>query len=97
VKVLIIDVKEPQGTVRKWAKKNSFTFPVLLDDGKIAASYARPDVLPDLPREETVIASNLVIDRAGRIRFYSLLDTASFDARLVALTKRLDEVIAESP
>lgn len=95
MKVIIIDVKEPQTKVKKWAKKNGFTFPVLMDDGKIAAAYALPDVLPDLPREETLIASNLVIDRAGRIRFYSLLDTTSFDAKLVALSKRLDEVIGE--
>ena len=95
MKVIIIDVKEPQTKVKKWVKKNGFTFPVLIDDGKIAAAYALPDVLPDLPREETLIASNLVIDRAGRIRFYSLLDTTSFDAKLVALSKRLDEVIGE--
>ena len=95
MKVLIVDVKEPRETVEKWSKKHGFTFPVLLDDGKLAAAYALPDVLPDLPREDTVIASNLVIDGNGRIRFYSLLDTASFDAKLVALTKRLDEVLAE--
>ena len=88
-------MKEPRETVEKWVKKHGFTFPVLMDDGSIATKYALPDVLPDLPRDETVIASNLVIDRAGRIRFYSLLDTASFDAKLVALTRTLDEVLDE--
>jgi peroxiredoxin len=95
VKVLIIDVKEPRETVEKWTAKHGFTFPVLLDDGTVAASYALPDVLPDLPRDDTVIAANLLIDPAGKIRFYSLLDTAAFDAKLVALRKLLDELLSE--
>jgi hypothetical protein len=39
------------------------------------------------------IASNLIIDRDGVIRFYSLLDSAQFDARLVALRAKLDELL----
>lgn len=95
MRVIIIDVKEPKETVVRWARKQGFAFPVLLDDGSIAATYALPGVLPDLPREDTVIAANLLIDRTGTIRFYSLLDTASFDARLIALTNRLEEVLKE--
>lgn len=75
-------------------KKIGFQFPVLLDDGKVAASYSLPNVLPDLPRDETVIGANLLIDREGTIRFYSLLDTASFDAKLVELTRRVDKLLA---
>jgi peroxiredoxin len=94
VKVLVIDVKEPEETVARWAKRSGFSFPVLLDtEGKIAASYALPDILPDLPRDETVLASNLLIDRDGRIAFYSLLDTRAFDAKLVALRERLDQLL----
>ena len=53
--------------VAGWAKKAGFTFPVLLDaDGSVAESYAPAGVLPDLPRNQVVIASNLLIDRAGR-------------------------------
>ena len=37
----------------------------------------------------------LIIDRKGVIRFYSLLDSANFDAKLIALRARLDEVLAE--
>jgi hypothetical protein len=51
-------------------------------------------VLPDLPRENVPIASNLLIDGKGIIRFYSLLDTTKFDAKLVALTARLRELLA---
>lgn len=95
VQVLIIDVKEEKAVVEKTARKFDFTFPVLLDaDGSVARSYApSADVLPDLARDEVMIASNLVIDRAGRIRFFSVLDTRQFDAKLAALRAVLDQVV----
>jgi peroxiredoxin len=95
VQVLIIDVKEEKAVVEQTARKFGFTFPVLLDaDGAVARSYApSADVLPDLARDEVMIASNLVIDRAGRIRFFSVLDTRQFDAKLVALRAVLDQVV----
>lgn len=95
VQVLIIDVKEKPRMVKKWIKRLKPTFSVLLDpDGKVAASYAPPEAQPALPRDEVMIASNLVIDKKGVVQFFSLLDTASFDAQLTALTKRLEEVLA---
>jgi hypothetical protein len=50
---------------------------------------------PDLPREQVPIGSNLVIGRDGKIRFYSLLDTRTFDAHLVTLKKRLEEMLSQ--
>jgi peroxiredoxin len=96
VQALVIDVMEPEATAAAWARKWAFPFPVLLDaDGNVAESYAPPpDVLPDLPRNQVPIAANLIIDREGRIRFYTLLDSANFDARLVALRARLDDLLA---
>jgi peroxiredoxin len=95
VQVLIIDVKESEEITKKWAEARKMTFPVLLDtDGKVAASYAPSGVLPDLPREDVSVASNLVIDPEGEIRFFSLLDTRTFDAKLIALTERLEELLA---
>lgn len=96
VKVLLIDVKEPRELVQeKLQDRFRFTFPVLLDeDGAVAARFAPEDVLPDLARDEVMLASNLVIDPEGGIRFMSLLDTRNFDARLVALKARLDELLA---
>ena len=80
---------------KAWAKNAKFMFPVLLDgDGKVAESYAPAGILPDLPRNQVPIASNLIIDREGSIRFYSLLDSANFDARLVALTAQLEKLLA---
>jgi peroxiredoxin len=97
VQVLIIDVKESKEIAAKWAVARKLTFPVLLDaDGKVSASYAPADVLPDLARDEICIASNLIIDPKGRIQFFSLLDSKSFDAKLIALTTRLEELIAKA-
>ena len=94
----MIDVIETKDVARGWAKSVGFTLPVLLDaDGEAAKRYAPPGVLPDLPRNQVPIASNLIIDREGRIRFYTLLDSANFDARLVALKARLDALLAGTP
>jgi peroxiredoxin len=72
-----------------------FTFPVLLDpDGKASATYAPPGVQPDLARDQVPIASNLILDKDGKVRFYSLLDSVHFDARLLALTAQLDQLLA---
>lgn len=95
VQVLIIDIKEPQALVARTARKLGFTFPVLLDeDGSVAQRYAPPkEILPELSRDEVMVAANLLVDREGRIRFYSVLDTKQFDAKLVALRAVLDRVL----
>lgn len=96
VQVLLVDVKEPGELVSQSAKRVNFSFPVLLDnDGKVAASYAPAGVLPDLARDEVVLASNLIVDREGKIRFYSLLNTTSFDAKLTVARKTLDELLSQ--
>ena len=90
-------MKESQDLAKSWAiDRHQFTFPVLLDsDGQVAAAYAPPGVLPDLPRHEVPIASNLIIDKQGKIQFYTLLDSRNFDAKLIGLTKRLKELMGE--
>ena len=95
VVVLLIDVKEPEELVRAQMKeRHGLTFPILLDpDGAMASSYAPEGVLPDLARDEVMLASNLIIDKQGQIQFMSLLDSKNFDAELVALKARLDEVL----
>lgn len=95
VAVLIIDVKEPKELVQEKLKsKYKLSFPVLLDtDGSVAASYAPKDVLPHLSRDEVMLASNLLIDKEGKIQFMSLLDSKNFDAELIELKKRLNELL----
>ncbi len=96
VQVFIIDVKEDRGIVEKWLERFRLSFPVLLDtDGAVSAKYAPEGVQPALARHEVPIASNLIIDKQGKIRFYSLLNTSSFDAKLTALQQKLDELMKE--
>ena len=96
VQVLIIYVQESKEKTAKWAEKRGFTFPVLLDtNGEVAASYSPPDLLPDLSRSEVAIASNLIIDDKGKIQFFDLLNTTSFDAKLMKLQARLEQLLAE--
>jgi peroxiredoxin len=93
--VLVIDVKETKEKATEYAERSKYSFPMLLDlDGKTAMAYAPEGAQPDLPRDQVPIASNLIIDKEGKIRFYSLLDTASFDAKLVGLTEQLEKLLA---
>nr|WP_299337783.1 redoxin domain-containing protein [Allomuricauda sp.] len=95
VEVLIIDVKESKELVTQLIKNRfNLSFPVLLDtDGAVAARFAPADVLPELARDEIMLASNLLIDPDGNIQFMSLLDTKNFDVKLVNLKKRLNELL----
>lgn len=96
VRVLVVNVRESKARTARWAKALGYTFPVLLDlKGGVATGWAPPDALPDLPRDQVPIASNIIVDREGRVAFYSLLDTRTFDARLVTLTARLDQLLME--
>jgi hypothetical protein len=89
-----VNVLEGPAVAGAWVKQLGWTIPVLLDqDGDTAARYAPEDVLPDLPRNQIPIGSNLIIDREGLIRFYSLLDSRNFDARLIALREVLDRML----
>ena len=96
MQVLVIDVLETKEATRTYAERSGFSFPVLLDpEGKVSASYAPEGVQPDLPRDQVPIASNLIIDPQGNIQFYSLLDSVNFDAKLVQLQQRLDQLLAD--
>ncbi|MBI1767358.1 MAG: TlpA family protein disulfide reductase [Bacteroidetes bacterium] len=97
VQVFIIDVKEGKELVAKSSQKFNFSFPVLLDeDGAISTKYAPANVQPDLARDEVPLASNLIIDKEGNIRFYSLLNTTTFDAKLLKVKQKLDELLSIS-
>lgn len=95
VEVLIIDVKEAKTLVKeKLIDRFNLTFPVLFDDdGAVASSFAPANVLPDLARDEVMLASNLLISPEGELLYFSLLDTANFDAELKELKSVLDELL----
>lgn len=94
VEVFIVDVKEDKALVEKSFARFNFSFPVLLDeDGAISTKYAPEGVQPDLARHEVPLASNLIIDKLGKIMFYSLLNTTTFDAKLTKLKEKLDSLL----
>ena len=95
VAVIIIDVKESKELIKeKLQDKYNFTFPVLIDiNGEVAASFAPKDVLPELARDEIMLASNLLVDPEDKIQFMSLLDTKNFDVKLTHLKNKLDELL----
>jgi len=94
VQVIIVDVKEDKELVSKSFARFNFTFPVLLDlDGSVSTKYAPEGVLTDLARDEVPLASNLIIDKEGNIVFYSLLNTATFDAKLTKVIEKLDDLL----
>jgi len=98
VRAMIVDVSEQSDIVSGWVRKQKLTCPVLLDaSGAVTTSYAPPpDFVPDLKREEVMIASFMVIDPEGRIRFLALNeDVANFDARLIKLRAALDTLLAQ--
>ena len=92
----MVDVLESEELAASWAEKMGYTVPILLDgDGIVSATYAPEGVQPDLARDQVAIAGNLIIDKAGTIQFYSLLDSMNFDARLVGLKATLDALLLE--
>lgn len=97
VQVFVIDVLESKNlVVQKLRDKFNLTFPILLDeDGAVATRFAPTDALPDLKRDEVMLASNLIIDPDGNIQYMSLLDTHDFDAKLVTLRNKMDELLKD--
>lgn len=98
VQTMIVDVHEEKEPISGFVKKHNLTCPIPLDtDGKVTESYAPPPTIaPDLKREEAMIASFMIIDRQGKVRFLSLNeDMAQFDAKLTKLRAHLDKLLAE--
>ena len=98
VKVVAVDVKEPDEAYREYVSRMTLPFPVLRDaDGSVSTSFTPAKAQPGVvDRTQVVVTSNLVIDRSGRIRFFTLLDTQHFDAKLVHLRHTLDRVLEET-
>lgn len=95
VQVVVVNLKEGHTQAAVMAAHHHFTCPVLLDeDGSVASSFAPKDAQPDIPRDQVVISSNLIIGADGKIAYQTLLDTDNFDAKLVKLRAKIDEILA---
>jgi len=96
VKAFIVDVSEPPEIVSRWVSKRGLTCLVLLDrSGEVTTKYAPPpDIAPDLRREEVMLASFMIVDPAGTVRFMKLREgVGNFDARLTTLRTTLDALL----
>lgn len=57
-------------------------------------AYCPAEYNGDLPKNQVQIASNMIIDPEGIVRFNLLLDSKNFDAKLVKLKAKLDQLLA---
>ena len=97
VRVVIVDIEEKDKVVKKWAAKHGLSCAILMDrDAAMATAYAPPkDFIPDLGRQEVMIASFAIVDPQGKVRLLTLNERPEeFDARLTKLRAQLDEMLA---
>jgi peroxiredoxin len=99
VKVIAIGIDEPEADYRAYIARLPMGLPVLRDVGsKVALRFTPPGAQPEFTdRKMALVSSNLVIAPDGKIRFFTVLDTVHFDAKLVQLRSALERVLAESP
>ena len=97
VRVIAIGIKEPEADYRSYLARMPMGIPVLRDEGgAVALRFTPPGAQPDFAdRTMALVTSNLVIDRKGKIRFFTVVDTVHFDAKLVHARRALDHVLAE--
>jgi peroxiredoxin len=98
VKVVAVDVKENDAEYREYVGRLPMPMPVLRDgDGAVSTLFTPAKAQPEIvDRTKIVVTSNLVIDKSGKIRFFTLLDTQHFDAKLVHMRRALDRVLEET-
>jgi peroxiredoxin len=95
VKILAVDIKESDEAYAKYLARVPMPIPVLRDrTGDVVASYTPDRAQPDVKDRATVlVTSNLVVDAEGRIRFFTMVDTANFDAELVFVRRAVDDLL----
>ena len=98
VRVIAIGIKEPEPDYREYVSRTAMGIPVLRDaDGAVSLRFLPAGAQPDFKdRTMALVTSNLVIDKTGKIRFFTVLDTVHFDAKMVHVRGAVDRVLAES-
>lgn len=94
VRVVVVNVDEAEEGYRKYVASQDMGTPIYWSAAaEPVLSYVPPRAAPKITRERwrVLIASKLVIDRSGVIRFFTVLDTLHYDAEL----KHVSAVIAE--
>ena len=98
VRVLAVDVGENEQAFNAYVTRMKLPFPVLHDpDAAVSLRFTPTNANPGVKdRTQVIVTSNLVIDREGRIRFFTLLDTVHFDATLVHVRHAVDLALGAS-
>jgi len=98
VRVLAVDVGENEQAFNAYVTRMKLPFPVLHDpDAAVSLRFTPTNANPGVKdRTQVIVASNLVIDREGSIRFFTLLDTVNFDAKLVHVQHAVDLALQAS-
>ena len=98
VRVLAVDVGENEQAFNAYVARMKLPFPVLHDpDASVSLRFTPTNANPGVKdRTQVIVTSNLVIDRDGRIRFFTLLDTVHFDAKLVHVRRAVDLALQAS-
>ena len=97
VKVIAIGIAEPEADYRAYIARVPMNLPVLRDEGgAVALRFTPPGAQPQFKdRTKALVTSNLVLDVDGRIRFFTVLDTVHFDAKLGQVWHAVDRILAE--
>ena len=97
VKVIAIGIAEPEADYRAYLARMPMNLPVLRDEGgAVALRFTPSGAQPQFKdRTKALVTSNLVLDRDGRIRFFTVLDTVHFDAKLGHVRHAVDQLLAE--
>jgi peroxiredoxin len=97
VRVIAIGIKEPEPDYRAYIGRMPMGLPVLRDEaGATALRFTPAGAQPEFKdRTQALVTSNLVIDPAGKIRFFTVLDTVHFDAKLIHVRQTVDRLLAE--
>jgi peroxiredoxin len=95
VRVVIVDIDQKQEGYLKYVGKQDMGAPVYWNasaDG--VRAYVPPNAAPTITRDRwrVLVTSNLVIDRDGVIRFFTLTDTLKFDAELKHVRAAISEL-----
>jgi len=96
VRVVAIGISEPEPDYREYIGRMPMNLPVLRDDGgAVALRFTPPGAQPEFKdRTKALVTSNLVLDPAGNIRFFTVLDTVHFDAKLEHVRHAVDQLLA---
>jgi peroxiredoxin len=99
VKVLAVDIKEGDDGYAKYLGRAKAPFPVLHDaSGAVTTTFTPPLAQPSIKDRATVlVTSNMVLDPEGKIRFFTMVDTVHFDARLVHARAAIEGLLAQAP